>query len=125
MFVCDGITQSGSNYIYSGYISSDPPSQSLRSASPVCEAHVKNLPSNSTVRFNVIDLQVSKEDDQTDYTLRIGGNRTAIREADVVLRKSDSGQINLQTTRQGFSSENDRLRFNIRYTGELTLCFTN
>ena len=118
MFVCDGITQSGSNYIYSGYISSDPPSQSLRSARPVCEAQVNNLPSNSTVRFNVIDLQIRKDDDQTEYTLRIGGDRTAIREADVVLRKSDSDQISLQITRQGSSSANDRLRFNIRYTGE-------
>ena len=118
MFVCDGITQYGSNYIYSGYISSDPPSQTLTSIRPVCEAIVKNLPPNSTVRFDVIDLLISKDDDQTEYTLRIGGDRTAIREADVVLRKSDSDQISLQITRQGSSSANDRLRFNIRYTGE-------
>ena len=123
MFVCNGVTQSASGDVFSGYVSSDPPNNIITSGRTVCVVQVRNLPPNATLKFDVVDLQIQNQGD-AEYYLRIGCYLQALEEGDVILRKSQSpGQIILQTTRTGFADDADKIRFNIRYTGKL-ICDT-
>ena len=119
MFVCNGEPQSPSGDVFSGYVSSDPPSRTISSSRTVCVAQVCNLPPNATVRFDVTDLQIYSNG-EAEYFLRIGSNQQGLKEGDVILRTAQSpGQISVQTTSTGFADDTDRIRFNIKYTGEL------
>ena len=65
------------------------------------------------------DLRIHSYDG-AEYFLRIGSNQQPLRQGDVILRTAQSrGQISVQTTNTGFADEADKIRFNIRYTGEL------
>ena len=110
VFVCNGVIQSASGDVFSGYVSSDPPNRTSLSNRPVCGVQVRNLPPNATVRFEVKDLQVIS--DGAEYSLRIGSNQRDVEKGDVILRRTESrGQINVQTTITGFADDTDLIRF--------------
>lgn len=118
VFICDGLGQTAEGTVFSGYVSSDPPSSTVQSRRRSCIANVKALPANTSVRIEAVDLVYNVQSAE-EYYVTIGDSRP-VKKNDVVLRTSDAnGQIEVKTGRNGLEDDADTLRFNYKYTGKM------